>query len=57
VLQRVAACPAELAPAVGLGVEYRLAGLRTAGAALVAEDRVAHLMAFPAAGAEAASAE
>jgi hypothetical protein len=32
---------------VGLGTEYRLAG-KTAGAALVADDRVAHLMAFPA---------
>ena len=42
-------CPVEAAPAVGLGVEYRLTGLQTAGAALVAEERVAHLMAFPAA--------
>ena len=48
VLQRLAACPVELAPAVGLGTEYRLTGLKTAGAALVAEDRVVHLMAFPA---------
>ena len=36
------ACPVEPAPAVGLGAEYRLAG-----ATLVAEERVAHLMAFP----------
>ena len=48
VLQRLRACPVELAQAVGLGSEYRLTGLRTAGAVLVADDRVAHLMAFPA---------
>lgn len=47
VLERIAASPVELAPAVGLGTEYRLAGGKTQGAALVAEDRVAHLMAFP----------
>ena len=40
--------PVELAPAVGLGTEYRLTGLKTAGAALVADDCVVHLMAFPA---------
>jgi hypothetical protein len=40
-------CPVEAAPAVGLGVEYRLTGERLAGAALVADGRVAHLMAFP----------
>ena len=38
---------AEAAPAVGLGDEYRVIGARMTGAALVAEDRVAHLMAFP----------
>jgi len=48
VLQRVAACPVEPAPAVGLGSEYRLTGPTIAGAALVVEDRLAHLMAFPA---------
>jgi hypothetical protein len=42
---------AEPAPAVGLGAEYRLPTASLAGAALVAEQRVAHLMAFP--GAEA----
>ena len=47
VLERIAACPAEPAPAVGLGTEYRLAGGQAHGAALVAEDRVAHLMVFP----------
>jgi hypothetical protein len=50
VLHRIAACPAEATPAVGLGVEYRLGGLRTTGAGLVAGDRLAHLMAFPAPG-------
>ncbi len=47
ILERIAACPAEPAPAVGLGTEYRLAGGQAQGAALVAEDRVAHLMVFP----------
>jgi hypothetical protein len=37
----------EAAPAVGLGVEYRLAGTQAVGAALVADGRLAHLMAFP----------
>jgi hypothetical protein len=41
----------ESAPAVGVGAEYRLATPGLAGAALVAEQRVAHVMAFP--GAEA----
>ncbi len=40
----------EEAPAVGLGREHRLAGQAMAGAALVVEEIVAHLMAFPAAG-------
>jgi hypothetical protein len=39
----------EDAPAVGLGPKHRLAGKAMAGAALVVEDTVAHLMAFPAA--------
>jgi hypothetical protein len=47
VLRRLSGCPVEAAQAVGLGTEYRLAGPRTAGAALIADDRVAHLMAFP----------
>jgi hypothetical protein len=38
---------AEPAPAVGLGAEYRLATPSLSGAALVAEQRVAHVMAFP----------
>jgi hypothetical protein len=39
------------APAVGLGAEYRLGTPGLAGAALVAQERVVHVMAFP--GAEA----
>jgi hypothetical protein len=48
VLEKVAQAPVEEAPAVGLGREHRLAGRVLAGAALVVEDTVAHLMAFPA---------
>jgi hypothetical protein len=48
VLARVAHAVAELAPAVGLGDELRLASKAVVGAALVVGDRVAHLMAFPA---------
>jgi hypothetical protein len=47
VLELIAACPAEPAPSIGLGTEYRLAGQQAHGAALVADDRVAHLMVFP----------
>jgi len=47
-LKILAACPVEPAHAVGLGAEYRLAGEKLAGATLVAEERMAHLMAFPA---------
>jgi hypothetical protein len=47
VLSRLAAAPAAPAPAVGLGEEWRLGG-PVAGAALVADGVVAHLMAFPA---------
>jgi ARG/rhodanese/phosphatase superfamily protein len=47
VLRRLSRCPVEAAQAVGLGTEYRLSGPRTVGAALIADDRVAHLMAFP----------
>jgi hypothetical protein len=42
---------AESAPAVGLGAEYRIGTPGLAGAALVAQERVVHVMAFP--GAEA----
>lgn len=42
-------CPAAVVDTVGVGQEYRLVDDRMAGAALVAEDRVAHLMAFPSA--------
>lgn len=48
VLDRVLRAPVEEAPAVGLGREYRLAGGALAGAALVVDDALAHLMAFPA---------
>jgi hypothetical protein len=47
VLEAVAQAPVEEAPAVGLGREHRLAGSDLAGAALVVEDTLAHLMAFP----------
>jgi hypothetical protein len=40
--------PVEDAPAVGLGREHRIVGDGMAGAALVVDDIVAHLMAFPA---------
>jgi hypothetical protein len=48
-LRRLETCPVEPVRGVGLGTEYRLTGLRTTGAALVSDDRVAHLMMFPAA--------
>jgi hypothetical protein len=51
VLAMLSRCPAEKTPAVGVGTEYRFTGARVAGAVLVADDRVAHLMAFPAASA------
>jgi hypothetical protein len=47
VLERIVAAAVEEAPAVGLGVEYRLAG-KMVGAVLLAERRMAHLAAFPA---------
>jgi hypothetical protein len=50
VLDGLAQTPVEEAPAVGLGREHRLAGKGVAGAALVVEETVAHLMAFPVAG-------
>jgi hypothetical protein len=48
VLDRVAQAPAVEAPAVGLAREHRLTGRGVAGAALVVEITLAHLMAFPA---------
>jgi hypothetical protein len=48
ILATLAHGTAEPAPAVGLGKEYRLGNGGQAGAALVAQQRVAHLMAFPA---------
>ena len=47
VLATVAQGEAECAPAVGLGEEYRLGTPGLTGATLVAQGRVAHLMAFP----------
>ena len=52
VLRRLTACPVEMVPPVGLGTEYRLTGRTTAGAVLIADERVAHLMAFPVVGAQ-----
>jgi hypothetical protein len=49
VLSALAPGQAEPAPTVGLGEEYRLATTGLAGATLVAQGRVVHLMAFPAA--------
>jgi hypothetical protein len=49
VLKEIAQSPAIRVPAIGLGHELRLTGRTVAGAALVVDDRVAHLMAFPAA--------
>jgi hypothetical protein len=46
-LGTVAQGQAEPGPAVGLGEEYRLGTTELAGATLVAQGRVAHLMAFP----------
>jgi hypothetical protein len=45
--EMLATCPVEPTQAVGLGVEYRLTAQKLVGASLVAEERVAHLMAFP----------
>jgi ARG/rhodanese/phosphatase superfamily protein len=47
VLSELSGSQAERAPAVGLGDEYRLGSAGVAGATLIAERRVAHLMAFP----------
>jgi hypothetical protein len=48
VRRAVLRAPAEGAPAVALGVEQRLTGRDIVGAALVVDERVVHLMAFPA---------
>ena len=47
VLEALARNQAEPAPAVGLGEEFRLGTPGLAGATLVAQGRLAHLMAFP----------
>jgi len=47
VLEALAQGQAEPAPAVGLGDEYRLSTPGLAGATLVVQGQVAHLMAFP----------
>ena len=47
ILERVATSPVSRMPAVGLGWELRLDGGAVRGAALIAEERVVHLMAFP----------
>ena len=46
VLAELRGSEAERAPAVGLGEEYRLSCVGLAGATLIAQQRVAHLMAF-----------
>lgn len=46
-LEALAQSEAEPAPAVGQGEEYRLSTPGLAGATLVAQGRVGHLMAFP----------
>jgi len=46
-LAGIAALPINEAPAVGLGHELRIAAQDAAGAALVVDDRLAHLMVFP----------
>src|SRR5262245_39055756 len=48
VLEKVASSPVSRRPAVGLGSELRLDGGAVHGAALIAEEKVVHLMAFPA---------
>jgi len=47
-LDALAQAPLGEAPPVGLGREQRLAGGGIVGAALVVDDKVAHLMAFSA---------
>jgi hypothetical protein len=48
VIAGVMSATAEPAPPLGLGREYRLGGEQVVGAALVVDDSVAHLIAFPA---------
>ncbi len=55
-LKMLAACPVDLPSAAGVGEEYRLACEKLTGATLVAEERVAHLMAFPVESAQVESA-
>ena len=55
VLEALAQSQVELAPAVGVGEEYRLSNAGLAGATLVVQGRVAHLMAFSALEATGAS--
>ena len=47
ILEKVPSSPVTRMPAVGLGWEARLDGGFVRGAALIAEERVVHLMAFP----------
>jgi hypothetical protein len=47
ILAKLIRCQAEPVPSVGLGEEYRLTGTCVAGAVLVVQLRVAHLMVFP----------
>ena len=47
VLAMLSDCPVAAVDAVGLGQEYRLTGDKMAGAVLVVDDRIAHLMSFP----------
>jgi hypothetical protein len=51
VLATLGQAEAALAPAVGLGAEYRIGTPGLAGAVLVAQERVVHVMAFPGAAA------
>ncbi len=52
-LTAVLGAPLEAFPAVGVGEDYRFQAGDFLGAALVAESRLAHLMAFPAPGSQA----
>ncbi|HYB43480.1 MAG TPA: DUF6569 family protein [Candidatus Methylomirabilis sp.] len=47
VLETLSRCRADVSLAVGLGTEHRFTSATVVGTALVAEDLVAHLMAFP----------
>ena len=52
VLPRLGDDQAEPAPAVGLGLEDRLATPELGGSVLVAQERVVHLLEFPGVGAD-----